>query len=104
MKSLIVWGRSSTYIDFCWSPIYCGDRHGGNIGYEYELTTPNKDHTKTLLVNEAVFTRMTLGGKTCVRVSGLICGTKYTIFVSATNNAGSGPPVTVTYLTETGKL
>ncbi len=99
-----MWGRSSTYIDFCWSPIYCGDRYGGNIGYEYELTTPNEDHTGALSVIEAVFTPMTFGEKTCVRVTGLSCGTGYTIFVSARNSAGSGPSVGILGYTNTGNI
>ncbi len=91
---------SSTHIDFCWLPIHCGSRHGGNLDYEYELTTP----TETLPVNGAVFTPVAFCGITGVRVSGLKCGTQYVIYVTVTNNAGSGPSSAIEGVTETGKL
>ena len=94
---------SSTSIDYCWDPISCGNRHGGNIDYEYELITPTEDGTEDLPANETLFTPMMFGGKAGVRVSGLSCGTIYVIHVAATNNAGSGPSRIYVYITDIGK-
>ncbi|XP_072041344.1 receptor-type tyrosine-protein phosphatase F-like [Amphiura filiformis] len=73
-------------IDYSWSEILCGSRHGNITGYEYNLTYTNDGQP----VSDAVFTPITFSRRPGLRVTGLSCAVQYTFNVAWKNNAGAG--------------